>query len=1067
MGTATKVAVGRPLALRSENPVRRAVFAAILLTAVLGSGLAAVLAASSQPGDPALNADARYATVSAHAQSGTGTESGTYLPPLAGPQSEITGTVVADSGAGPIDFYVAAVDDRGRDHFWHGATDAGGHFHLRIPQIVAGVAALLLFKHFDAHGRPDEGATCHIAGPAAHLENTEAAANVPARGPAIVEASTSYERGGMGEGLIQLHTRGIDPLHARVLLDGSDRSVDTLASSDESIVGRLHDDAALGRHAVSVQTGDEHTNAQLADVVTERFAPIAGLRPGQLATVHLTVDGLGSDPARVTFTVGGAASLADGKPSDTVTVDRGNATDDIRGEHPGELLVHTVLDVSIAQEVAQELPHTQERTPTPGPTTTSRVTPSPTPSPEEPHDIPTPPTIYGHDELVRCTVKPGDGYMQLTQGFWQDDRNFTKPSVLDRYRDRDYPAYGANYALVVNRPTVIAGVYHYQWYPGRQDVYPNDRDGDGHGHIMLSVESNCDWKMREPVRIQFAFYINGGEVWSRAAPQTWSVPLHGMVHRNAEFTDYILTIPAPRGWPADTAAFTPGLAGHYALFARVQHHEDASPGGPWVDVDGVEMTLNGEIVQTHGLTIHYIPLILSNAPGVSAADLAGQAGALSNIVAIDLPDLYPLQPNSNAGASQLPGSLDLGAGGGATDLSDSRRVTHPEEFMSPGLRSIFPADYHFVPTASDFENAAMESLTNTFGLQAILDQADRVVVVLSAHDYAIVAPAHSEAFTTWKKVIFVKGSASYETVGHELAHTLPWDYSQVQGATDANRVTWMLSECQIGYHNVSNNYAQGLRFIRNGVVVGGGERIVEDNYGLMAPAYLNKYIEQCTSRHLTGVLSKGKNDPDVILVRGFIGTSGAQIAAQFTPFYTLHSDTDDENDDPLADLHLRLLGAGGALLREISIAPLFLRPDDPAYAISGRHYIAFLSRIPNVPGTQVVELVSKHGGLLASKTLSAAPPVVTISLPHAGATIASDGRVSVHWSISSAAHAAFLSSVLDSIDGGKTYHALSVEQTGTTLAAKLERYGAHILRVVVTDGSRSGDATVHVTELHP
>lgn len=1029
---------------------------ATVLGTLLALGVVAANGAGSA-GDPALNRDARFAQTTPRSGNGGGSDSGVYLPPIAGAQSEIVGTVVADSGAGPSDFVVATVTDRGARAYYSGRTDEQGHFHLRLPALD-GIASLLLFKHFDEHGQPDMGAEMRVTSAAAHLENTRALSNLPTGGPAIVEASTAYELGGNGQGLVPLHVRGVDPLDARVLLDGGGANVDTLAASDESVLARLGPATALGRHAISVESDGARSNAQIADVVTQRFSQVGALRTGEVVPVSVSINGLGNDPATVTFTVRGAAALADGRASDTIPVEHASATTEIRGEHAGQLFVDTVLDVTIAQSVAQEVPHTQERTPTPPPLHAPQETPTPVS-----HAPPATPNIYGHEnENVPCRYHVADGYMEPTQGFWQDDIDFTFPYVLDRYRERDYPAYAAHYDLAANRPAVLAGVYHYQWFPGHADEFPNDR-----GHIMLSVESNCDWKNREQVRIEFAFYLGGNEAWSGVPSQRWSIPLHGYVKQNAEFTDYILTIPAPFGWPADSAAFTPASAGHYTLFARLQHHESASPSSPWVDVPDVKMTLNGDVVQTHGLTIHYLPLLLS--PGGDAAALQNAANALSNQVAIDLPDLYPLPPSGgNAAGSALPGQVDLDANGQVTDLSGNDRITHPERSLSKDLRDLLGPDYHPAPTPYDYESAVMEVLANTFNLQAILEKGDRIVVLVSPDDFShhLLSGQNWAAYTTWKKVIFAPTGVSYETIGHEIAHTLPWDRDQNPAVTDANNVTWMISECQRGYHNVSYHYAKGLRFIVHGRVAGSGARVQEDNYGVMAPAYANKYIEQCTSRHLTGVLSKGNNDPEVFVVRGYIAAKGGRMAAEFTPFYTMESNTDDTGDDATADLHVRVLGANGSLLREVSISPLFVRPDDPDSAYVHAHLIAFMSRIPYVGGAREIQLVSRRDGVLATEAMTSAPPVVQILAPAPGTTISSHGNVAIRWSEQSQSSAA-LSSVLDSTDNGKSYHALVMEQTGTSLRARLIGYGRHLLRVVVTDGSRSGEATTSVTVARP
>ena len=299
---------------------------------------------------PPIDRDPDYHGAVASAGDGTGNESGNYLPPLAGRGGEITGTVVApEEQPGPHAFYVATVDANGQRTFFQSVSDAFGHFRLVLPA-AAGLAAVEVFRHFDKNGQPDQGARCQISNQPAHVPDTQPLPHAPAHGPAILEANSSYERGGQGQGLIQLQTRGVNPQHAAVLVDGKPDAVDTLAASERGIVAKLHDDVALGRHAIAVASGSRKTNVFPTDVVTLQFDQAPQLKTGEVQPVTLHVVGVGpGEQATVTFTVSGAATLESGAESVKVPLQNGTASVRIRGVRPGALTIRVLLEVDLPE----------------------------------------------------------------------------------------------------------------------------------------------------------------------------------------------------------------------------------------------------------------------------------------------------------------------------------------------------------------------------------------------------------------------------------------------------------------------------------------------------------------------------------------------------------------------------------------------------------------------------------------------------------------------------------------------------------------------------------------------
>ena len=66
------------------------------------------------------------------------------------------------------------------------------------------------------------------------------------------------------------------------------------------------------------------------------------------------------------------------------------------------------------------------------------------------------------------------------------------------------------------------------------------------------------------------------------------------------------------------------------------------------------------------------------------------------------------------------------------------------------------------------------------------------------------------------------------------------------------------------------------------------------------------------------------------------------------------------------------------------------------------------------------------------------------------------------WTTASAVRGTLYSSVFDSTNGGKSYVTKSIKQSTDSLTLRMFGLGRHLLRVVVSDGSQSGEAIVPV-----
>jgi len=691
-----------------------------------------------------------------------------------------------------------------------------------------------------------------------------------------------------------------------------------------------------------------------------------------------------------------------------------------------------------------------------GPTTRGKPPAEPTPRPSVRPSPTASPSIYGHDdELVPCSYAVSDGYMQATQGVWQDDKRFDKPYVLDRDDSAGYPIYTAHYPFIKDRPAVLAGVYHYRGPKG--DVYPDDRgDVPGHGHIVLKIKTNCN--EFDVVRFEFTFAIGSGIIGHLDTLPLDTVPLRGSITaREAadpkRMVEYAVKLDAEQGWPEALAAFTPDKLGNYVVLCNLQHLQAST----WLDVPNAKMSLHGDIVDTQGPLIHFVPVILHEPAGEFAdiqeaaiAHLRADARRLAKATSEQLPDLYPLKPGGDMTTSKVPSVVEP-----TLDFSNDRafrgRVGIYEQIaLAQGLTQAVGSKYGL--------NSAVGTVLE---MRAVLEKAGRIVAVFTGLDFGLIAGPNIAAYTNGLKLIYAPVTAKYTTIGHEVVHTLPLQFGSYPA--DPN-IPWMVSECSLGYHDVEGDFAQGLRLFRSGSMTGARKVETGSDPGFMAPAdsRADTYIEQCTYRHLTVALQQ-KQDPKVFVVRGLVWRNGKKhIGARLEPLYTLDSTVDAERIEPGQDLRVVVRGDGGRALKTVSINVLFFRPEDPPSMFNGPYITNFQARVPYVAGAREIDLYSRTDGLIARKLLSAAAPRVRLVSPAEHAVISRGKRVTIRWAISSPVTGPFYSSVLDSTNGGKSYISLSAEATDTALSARFDQKGRHLIRVVVSDGSQSGETTATI-----
>ena len=949
--------------------------------------------------------------ISPHAETGGGTDTGVFAPPISGPQSTLVGTVLPEQSAsqtspspsGPQAFYVATVDSSGHTKYYKGMTDNGGRFILTILKAAAPLASVAIFRHFDGQGKPDQGSTCRIVGPTAQLEGTRTIQNPPSTGPAITAANTAYERGGSSQGIIQLQTRGIDPQHSQLLLNDGDHYLKTLAASDQSIVGKIDDNAPLGRTTLTVRSGTQTSNAQVADLVTQRFDPLTPMKTGDVRTVRLHIDGLGNDPATVTFSVSGSAMLVEGTPTKTVPVTKGQATVEIRAKEPGHLEIATILDVALPPIVAQELPTAGPPLPTPRPQSTE-VVPTTTPviTPTA-----TPPLVHASPTELGCSYHVYDGNLEPTQGVWQDDYQFDdhpgKQIIRDEVESKleGYPVWDAQLPMAAGRNSLIFGIAKNR-LAQRTDFPrpPGDRD-----HIAMTIYSDC--KTFVPVRFAFTLKQPGepdAAIWvSQVIRQ---VPLEPP--RRPTVDRYLIDLPVFEGVPPPPdKPFTFKPKKTYRIIASL-----VSEGG--APFTGLSMEVHGVVKETNVPKVTFHPVYLGATP---PPDLVKNTAKLAAALKEMIGDYYPI----------VPGSVQV--------------ETVPASQMT--LASLYdPSDFLKQATATSF-----------------LGDAGRLVVVMDPHDYrhidlGLMIGSQSLGEALAQKMVAVRDTVSYKTVMHELTHTFTYIWS-------ANE---MQAQCNLpgDYHNGSWRDANGhwhwhgrWAFGERMYIAGRPDRIrIEEFWPYMTETdQSNVYAAQCDFWNLVNVLAT-KQDPPVLLVRASLSNAKGATTGSFDPFYDLESQA-DLTPGKRGTWNIVVLGAGGQELAVYPIRSPFTTNEDERELPQA--WVSY--RIPDPAGAASIRLTGP--GVTLTRALSAQQPAVLITSPSAGATLTpANGRVHIAWQANLPSGGKALATVLYGGDGTALIGQL-FEATTSSFDVTLDpRAHSHVVKVVVTDGSRSGESTI-------
>jgi len=288
---------------------------------------------------------------------------------------------------------------------------------------------------------------------------------------------------------------------------------------------------------------------------------------------------------------------------------------------------------------------------------------------------------------------------------------------------------------------------------------------------------------------------------------------------------------------------------------------------------------------------------------------------------------------------------------------------------------------------------------------------------------------------------------SWDTVAHEILHTLPEGWSEDE----------MQAECGRAYHNKSDPVAHGERITEDSVPSARDRKA--GMISLMGPSVSEATVwnDQCTYWHLTKMLAGGPPDPPVTLVRAMVGRKGGKPIGELRPVYDVGGSVDlvPGGRGPFAFV---FKNAQGVELARFSFAPRATDIETKA----AQEVMSYVGRAPVVPGWAQLELVAAGGAVLDRKVRSELPPQVVIDAPGDGALVTPEGgKVKVRWTGKGVSP--LLSSVLYSPDGGSTWTDQAFEKAVSELEVALkEKVTNHLVKVVVTDGTRSSEAVIRL-----
>lgn len=534
------------------------------------------------------------------------------------------------------------------------------------------------------------------------------------------------------------------------------------------------------------------------------------------------------------------------------------------------------------------------------------------------------------------------------------------------------------------------------------------------GRRWIKIEGQTNGSTLVPVKFRFKLIQGSSEKIVYTEPEAKNhVALDGPA---GVMRPFAASLEAHKGLPR-FGHFLFDSAGGYVLEAELIRASG--------EETGLKVRVSGNVVETFGPNVKFIPAFISEPPASgwmnSFTDLAQRLAASS---ANDIPVYFPLAPNG------LPTSSD-----------PSIRI----QVADPGVLTRL---WSALPLTKSIEQVKAENsmaiLSQRFETDSALTSGGKVVVLLSNDDFDTVRPGgRAEAFAASQKLIVVHFDSSSSTVAHELVHTMPYLWSSDQ----------MLRDVRKRYHNSQDqNYGNGLRII--------GFRDRRDGVkAIMGPQSFDNWITQGTYWHLLRAF-RSRPDPELLLVRGFIAAGGGAQAGAFSAMYQVMGTADLEAGvGEAGDWGIQVFDASGNRLAHYPFTPHWFVPDLEIE----RSVVSISQKIPWQPGIKEVVLVGPSGPL-DRKIFSDHKPDVVFTNPIGGTKISPTGKnFFVRWQGQDSDGDRLLYSLLYSADNGKHWRMAAYEIPETSFELVVHGHPKRIrLRIVATDGSRSGSDEIHV-----
>jgi hypothetical protein len=194
-------------------------------------------------------------------------------------------------------------------------------------------------------------------------------------------------------------------------------------------------------------------------------------------------------------------------------------------------------------------------------------------------------------------------------------------------------------------------------------------------------------------------------------------------------------------------------------------------------------------------------------------------------------------------------------------------------------------------------------------------------------------------------------------------------------------------------------------------------------------------------------------DPAVVVVSGQVNKNGP---ASFQPFARLAEAPVDLEPGATGEYRIRLADAEGKALFEAGFDPGFLR-SDPYGGPTDQATFAY--RVEWIAGTHTIELV-KDNVVLASRTVSASAPVVTLTSPAGGAVFGHGQSIRVDWMAQDSDGDTLTYSLLVSQDDGESWLPIAIDLASPGYDLLTDRFDAgqsYRVKVVATDGVNIGE----------